>query len=504
MLRAIGKRLTTGLVAAALVTTGLTALAGPAQAAPARPSAATTGVRAGHTLSPMTGGQVTTSGTVIADRVIEGDVVFTGSSLTLRDVRVTGHAVFRGQDVVVEDSEFASLALSGARNVRLSRVDVFGNTGQDGLHITSDAGRVGDVVVEDTWIHDPKVTATSHYDGIQVRGVDRLTLRRVAIELGAFAPQHNAALFLENANGGNTSVTVEDSWLTGGGYPVYSFGTDVRIRRTVIGGGQWGWLFPGSWVQHVTEFAGNVTPNGAAITLPAQGGAQGSSGTTAGTGGSTQSGADSSRRTADEAFVRALYRDFLDREASAGEVAHWADQLARGVSRHTVATSLASSDQWISTVVTRFYRDTLGRGPDAPGLRSWITSARGGTPISTIAAGFYASDEYLNRLAGGDLRRWVTDLYRKLLYRAPDGPGLNHWLALLRGGESRLAVASAFYGADETTRVRIDDLYRALLGRGAESQGLATWAPIVRAQGDLVLAAHIAASDEYYQRAQRR
>ncbi len=456
------------------------------------PAAETTGVRSGRTLVPMAAGTVNASSTVIADRVVDGDVTFTGNNLTLRDVRVTGHAIFRGDNVVVEDSEFGSAALSGARNVRMSRVEVFGNPGQDGLHITSDTRRARDILVEDTWIHDPKVTADSHYDGIQVRGVDRLTVRRVAIELGPWKQQHNAALFLEDANGGNAGVTVEDSWLSGGGYVLYSFATDVRVRTTTFAAGRWGWLFPQSWVGNMTEFAGNRDGSGAGMTLPPSGGSA--------PAGDTQPAA---RRAADDAFVRALYRDFLDRSATAAEVAQWSDRLARGTSRYDVAMSLARSDQWLSAVITRFYRDTLGRGPDAAGLRSWVASARAGMPIATIAAGFYASDEYLARIAGGDLNRWVKDLYRTLLYRGADGPGLTHWLSVLRSGQSRLSVVSAFYQADETTRVRVHDLYRALLGRRADPAGLATWAPIVRAQGDLVLAAHLAASDEYYARAQR-
>ena len=232
----------------------------------ALPSGTTTGVTTAA-LTPMAGGTVTTSGTTISGRVITGDVLFTGSNLTLRDVRVTGEAIFRGDGLVIEDSEFGALSLSGTAGVRISGVDVFGALGKDGMHITSDSGRVSDVVVEDTWIHGPTPLPTSHYDGIQVRGVDRLTLRRVAVDLGAFAPQHNAALFLEGANGGNHGVTVESSSLRGGGYALYTFADDVRVRGSVIGGGNWGHLFPASPAEAIVEFAGNADTTGQALGL---------------------------------------------------------------------------------------------------------------------------------------------------------------------------------------------------------------------------------------------
>jgi hypothetical protein len=214
----------------------------------------------------MAGGTVDASGE-IANVVFDSDVVFTGSDLTLRNVRVNGEAVIRGDRVQVQGSEFAALSISGADSVTISGTEVFGLTGRDGIHITSDTGPVTGVVIRDSLIHNPKVTATSHYDGIQVRGVDGLTLERVRIELGAFVPQHNAALFLEDANGGNRNVTVTDSVLAGGGYTLYSFADDVAITDTVFGGGEWGALFPASRTQDVVEFSGNTDAAGRAVAL---------------------------------------------------------------------------------------------------------------------------------------------------------------------------------------------------------------------------------------------
>jgi hypothetical protein len=182
-------------------------------------------------------------------------------------VRVTGHAIFRGDNLVIESSEFGALSLSGTDTVRIDGVDVFGHTGSDGIHITSDSGQVRDVVIANSRIHSPKVTSNSHYDGMQVRGVDGLTLDNVVVDLGVYQPQYNAALFLQDANGGNQGVTIVNSRFHGGGYVFYSFAKDVRIRGTVFGDAAFGHLYPRSQTSGIAEFSGNSDPAGTPLSI---------------------------------------------------------------------------------------------------------------------------------------------------------------------------------------------------------------------------------------------
>ena len=206
-------------------------------------------------------------------------------------------------------------------------------------------------------------------------------------------------------------------------------------------------------------------------------------------------------RAANEAFVRALYRDFLGRSAQASEVQYWTDRLAAGSSRASVTKSLATSKEWVASVITAYYEDTLGRAPDAAGLAYWVDLARAGRPIERIAADFYASPEYVARV-GGSSQAWVRDLYPTLLDRGPDGAGVAHWLDKLASGTSRSDVALGFYQSDESCRARVEALYEKLLDRSADAVGLQSWPPKIRANGDLALASSLAASTEYFTRAQ--
>ena len=206
----------------------------------------TTGVPDGTPLTPFEAGVLNEDGLVLDGVLIQGDVELVGERQVLRNSRVEGHLVVRGTDVTIEDSELGALSVSSATQVVARRVEIFGNLGDDGIHVTSGGGpRASDVVIEGCWVHSPQVEAESHYDGIQVRGVDGLTLRGNTFDLGPWMDRYNAAVFLEEANGGNVDVLVEGNLINGGGYSVYVNGRDVRLVDNRFGNdANWGLLHP--------------------------------------------------------------------------------------------------------------------------------------------------------------------------------------------------------------------------------------------------------------------
>lgn len=205
------------------------------------------------------------------------------------------------------------------------------------------------------------------------------------------------------------------------------------------------------------------------------------------------------------AFVTAVYVDFLGRAPADPELAAWGSRIESGAMNTMDLTNAVSlSDEWITGVITRFYTDTLGRQPDPAGLAGWTAAARRGVPIAEIASGFYGSPEYFQSVGHGDHETWVRDLYRVLLEREPDPTGLAGWLAAIRRGTGLDQVALGFYQSPEKLARRVQALYQQLLGRSAEPGGVAGWSVVVAARGDLTLAANIAGSQEYWNRAQAR
>jgi hypothetical protein len=123
-------------------------------------------------------------------------------------------------------------------------------------------------------------------------------------------------------------------------------------------------------------------------------------------------------------------------------------------------------------------------------------------PVAQIASAFYSSPEYFLKVGKGNYAIWVGDLYVKLLDRPGDAAGIDGWVNALRAGMPRDTLSFGFYQSAETVKVRITTLYASLLNRPPESGGAANWGPFVINQGDLVLAAALAASQEYYNKAQ--
>lgn len=200
-------------------------------------------------------------------------------------------------------------------------------------------------------------------------------------------------------------------------------------------------------------------------------------------------------------FVRVLYKDFLNRDATEGEVSYWAGELNSGrISQGALTTNLSRSDEWVQAVIRSFYLDTLGREPDAAGYQYWIGRARSGMPIADIGSFFYGSDEYFQTTGQSNYTVWIGDLYQKLMLRGGDPGGIAYWVGRLNAGMSRPAVAHWFYQSPEKLGLRVDSLYSKLLNRGSDPGGRAYWAGRLYGEGDLALASQLASSPEYYGR----
>ncbi|SDF65466.1 hypothetical protein SAMN05660662_2934 [Blastococcus aurantiacus] len=152
-----------------------------------------------------------------------------------KPVRMTGGAavdsyfaagllVLPGDPVNVSWSTIrGGLGVSSHTGGRFSNLDIR-DLPHDGLHITSDRGQLArDLVFDTCWVHGFQPAAGAHADGIQIRGVDGLTLANCTLDLGPWAhgpdgrDALNAAFFTENANGGASNVRLRNSYLNGGG-----------------------------------------------------------------------------------------------------------------------------------------------------------------------------------------------------------------------------------------------------------------------------------------------
>ncbi len=200
-------------------------------------------------------------------------------------------------------------------------------------------------------------------------------------------------------------------------------------------------------------------------------------------------------------FADAAHQLFLGRGPSSSVRDAWSASLSRGGSRGTLVRNLSTSNEWLGREIENIYRTALGRSSDASGKAYWRQLVIDGLPLSAVGANFYSSAEFYRR-SGSTPRGFVTALYREIVHRAPDQSGLDYWTSVVSGGADRFIVADSFYRSIESRRDRVRGLYRALLGRNPDPGGWAYWAEQLLSPDDVRLAEFLAASDEFYLRAQ--
>ena len=196
--------------------------------------------------------------------------------------------------------------------------------------------------------------------------------------------------------------------------------------------------------------------------------------------------------------VTAQHELFLRSTPDADDVERWYHRAER-VGRVAAALEMTRSDAYAGLVIDDLYRRVLGREPDAAGRAGWLDAIRRGMRIETIAAAFYGSKEYVQK--AGSYERFVELLYENLLFRPSDPGGHRYWTDhLYSGRKSPTEVAAGFYGSLESRRDRVTRLYRQILDRDPDPGGLEHWAQQLITKDDLVLAADLAGSREFYVR----
>jgi SpoIID/LytB domain protein len=202
-------------------------------------------------------------------------------------------------------------------------------------------------------------------------------------------------------------------------------------------------------------------------------------------------------------YVAALYLDLLGRPVDPTGLEHWTRQLDSGrMSTAAVASALVRSTESVGRIVDRTYEQQLSRPPDPAGRQYWVSRIVSGTRIADVTIGFAASPEAFQR-AGGTIAGWVDACYLRLLGRPADPAGRATWITYTQQRGTTFTATNLHQSYESRLR-RVDGLYRDLLGRSVDPSGRQTWAQFLLSHDDIELAASLASSLEYYQRAQRR
>src|SRR5690606_14368996 len=142
--------------------------------------------------------------------------------VVVRNSRSTGNIYIYpgGNNATVRHVTGRGVTVSSARGALIEGNNMTNINGADTFHVTSDQGTYVDTVtIRGNYVHDP-VVANSHYDALQVRGAANLLVECNTFDLGAYHPEMNAAVYLENDNGGYSGARVVNNWMSGGAFNV--------------------------------------------------------------------------------------------------------------------------------------------------------------------------------------------------------------------------------------------------------------------------------------------
>jgi hypothetical protein len=239
-----------------------------------RPTAATTGYSG--TLTPWTTSTTFTANDKTISNVDFGDYIkVTGSNITLENCHFDGMVFYGPGPLTVKNcTSDAGIAIDGYyRNISGITFDhvhlICGD--KDGFDLFSSAtGVISDVTIVDTLVdgQDFPSTSTAHGDGLQVRGIDGLTVQRTVFDMytiGGVQSQKNAAIYFEDVNGGDHNMHFTDVDLIGGDPYNHTFYTNVVYDSTatnlsIIRGGYVTRATPSGWA-----FTNVTGPSGSQI-----------------------------------------------------------------------------------------------------------------------------------------------------------------------------------------------------------------------------------------------
>ncbi len=202
------------------------------------------------------------------------------------------------------------------------------------------------------------------------------------------------------------------------------------------------------------------------------------------------------------AVVRLVYMELLGRCPDQAGYDYWVDRLDDGTSPEAFARAIARTPEAVGKVVDDAYDTMLGRTPDAAGRAYWVKRLQASGRYDTLLADLGASGEFWSK-AGSTNTGFVTRVYERLLNRAPDQGGLDHWVGRLEAGTSRRALILTLANLNEPLGRLVALSYDEILGRAPSAGERSGGITHLRSTGDRsALYAQLMGLSEFETRAQ--
>lgn len=216
----------------------------PSGVQPARANTGRVGIGSPALTSYPANTTITNStGVTLTNREILGDLTIQGgTNVHIVGCRITGLLKFKAyaSNVSVIDSDVGALNFEWINTFTAARNYITGVPGVDGLQISSigtgTTGRAMNGTITGNYIGNPIVSASDHYDGMQVMGSTAMTFTGNFFDMGpTLVDGMNVAVFFQDMHGGSHDVLFDGNWVRAqGNFDITSAGSNIRYRNNVI------------------------------------------------------------------------------------------------------------------------------------------------------------------------------------------------------------------------------------------------------------------------------
>lgn len=200
-------------------------------------------------------------------------------------------------------------------------------------------------------------------------------------------------------------------------------------------------------------------------------------------------------------FVSQLYEDLLGRKPSRTESAQLAGLLNLGATRTQVAGVITSGKEYRTGQIQQYYSSFLNRAATAGEISFYLSYIQQGAIDDDVKSAILGSDEFYS-LAGGTPYGFLNKLYQDVLGRPVDRNAELQFEAMMGQGTPRQTIASIVLHSLEADQREVTQLFQKLLKRAPQPAELASFSQMLQTGAtDEFVIDLICGSDEYFAKA---
>jgi hypothetical protein len=126
-------------------------------------------------------------------------------------------------------------------------------------------------------------------------------------------------------------------------------------------------------------------------------------------------------------WIRAIYRQVLQRTAAASDGAYWLKQMENGATYGSIAEAIVRSYEYNTELIQGYYQTFLGRAPSSSEQSYWVTQLNSGMARSNVVNDIVESDEFFAK-AGRTVNGFINYAFVDLLGHLPNSSQASYWL----------------------------------------------------------------------------